>query len=215
MAYYTDPVTGELVQTEDTFYGTAHEQPGGGTAPSQWFSWGDKIPGYALGDRDEAPILRTLYAINALIPWMTPAAQAQAMGFISDNIVGIQQIDPDLTTRLQGANYHTFTAPTPTVSQVWNNLARGASAAHYGGAALQELGVEEGPWLRRLGDNLERMGNVKNRYEARELERQRDQLLSAAPNDFYAALGSWLVKPQTQTVNFVGKLGSTNQSRWY
>jgi hypothetical protein len=215
MAYYTDPVTGKVTQVQDTFYGTEHGQPGQATAPSQWFEWGNEIPGYALGDSEEAQTLRALYAINALIPWMTPAAQQQAMGFISDNIVGVQQIDPKLTTRLNAAQYHKYNATTPTVSEAWGNIGRGASGAHYGGAALQELGIEEGPWLRRLGDNLEGMANISNRYQARELEQQRQNLLSAAPNDIYKALGGWLVAPQTQAVNFVGKLGSTNQSNWY
>jgi len=215
MAYYTDPVTGKQVEVQDTFYGTAHEQPGQAQAPGMWFEWGEGIPGYAFGDSEEAQTLRALYAINALVPWMTPGAQQDAMRFISDNIVGVQQIDPALTTRLNKAGYHDYTAPAPTVSQAWGNIGRGATGAHYGGAALEELGIEEGPWLRGLGDTMEGLANVSNRYQARELERQRTKLLERAPNDIYAALGSWLVGPETQAVNFVGKLGSTNQSNWY
>ncbi len=203
-------------------FGTGWDIPERATpaAPSQWFGWG-ALPPAVMEDEQ----LRSLWILNELIPYMTPDAQKAAMGQIFGNIDTL--IDAGYFAGTGGQPYDQRLeqyrkAPVtglPTTRDWWENLQRGATAAHYGGAALGSgsLGVPGANPFWQLGENVNQLAGQPATYRnVMNTRRTLEQGLQGLPEGF-AQLGQYLMNPERAQVRAVApgySYGGQRTSWW-
>lgn len=185
-----------------------------------WYSW--TAPGAVLADEDVEQTTRDFialaYAVNELIPYMTPRAQAQAMNWIYQNApAGIGGAYPGMAKAIESpgstdTRYYQRAGQIPAVGSYSSYLAslpQGARAAHYGGAALQSWLAGQGeqmatsPYanayfdLRKLGTLLEG-GAPQTAGAMAEYTANRNDALAklAGYGQGWEQLGQWLTRPQ-------------------